>query len=129
MSTEVVRLGLSDDDWIEVKKELSYGEGQRLASAGLSKVAVSTITPQTEEVEVGMDMEAHNICRLLLWIVDWSFCGEKGKQVDVSADAIGALASSEVAEIDNALTAHIKAVEAEKKARKPKRAAATKSAS
>ena len=129
VSTEVVRLELSDDDWIEVKKELSYREEQRLASAGLSKVAVSTINPQTDEVEVGMDMEAHNICRLSLWIVDWSFCGENDKRMDVSPDAIGMLSPSTVREIDRALTAHIEAGETEKNAPRRKRAAATKSAS
>ena len=129
VSTEVVRLELSDDDWIEVKKELSYREEQQLAGAGLTKVAVSTINPEPEEVEVGMDMAAHHICRLSLWIVDWSFCGENDKRMNVSPDAIGMLSPSTVREIDRALTAHIEAGETEKNAPRRKRAAATKSAS
>ena len=129
VTLETVRLDLSDDDWIEVKKQLSYREEQQLAGAGLSKVAVSTINPDAEEVEVGMDMAAHNICRLSLWIVDWSFCGENDKRIGISADAIGMLAPSTVREIDRALTAHIEAGETEKNAPRRKRAAATKSAS
>ena len=129
VTLETVRLELSDDDWIEVKKQLSYREEQQLAGAGLSKVAVSTINPDAEEVEVGMDMEAHNICRLSLWIVDWSFCDANDRRMDVSPAAIGLLASSTVREIDRALTAHITAGETEKNAPRRKRAAATKSAS
>jgi len=129
VTLETARLELSDDDWIEVKHELSYGEEQRLASSGLSKVAVSTVGANPDEVEVGMDMEAHNICRLSLWIVDWSFCDASDKRMDVSPTAIGMLASSTVREIDEALMAHIEAMAAEKNAPRRKRVAATKSAS
>lgn len=129
MSIEVVRLPLSDEDWIEVKNELSYGEEQRLASAGLGKVAVSTLTPETETAEVGLDLENYNIRRLSMWLVDWSFCDENDKRVDLSPDAIGALDPATVTEIDDALTAHIEAVEAGKKVKTRKRASATKSAS
>ena len=115
VSNEIVRLELSDDDWIEVKKRLSYAEQQRLATGAFSRMGMAD-----KEIELKMDSETFNCQRLLIWIVDWSFANAKGKQVPVTLDAIKQLDPDTAAEIDDALAVHIEAVAAEKNALKPK---------
>ena len=115
VSNEIVRLELSDDDWIEVKKRLSYAEQQRLATGAFSRMGMAD-----KEIELKMDSEAFNCQRFLIWIVDWSFVNAKGKQVSVTLDAIKQLDPDTAAEIDDALAVHIEAVAAEKNAPKPK---------
>lgn len=111
---DAVRLNLSDDDWIEVKKRLTYGEQQRLNGAAMAG-KMSKDSP--EEMELGMDWERFNLERLSLWLTDWSFQDQKGKPVKLSRSAISALDPDTVAEIDAALDRHIEELEAEKKAR------------
>ena len=115
VSNEIVRLELSDDDWIEVKKRLSYAEQQRLATGAFSRMGMAD-----KEIELKMDSETFNCQRLLIWIVDCSFVNAKGKQVPVTLDAIKQLDPDTAAEIDDALAVHIEAVAAEKNALKPK---------
>ena len=121
VGNEIARLELSDGDWIEVKKRLSYAEQQRLATGAFSRMGMAN-----EEIELKMDSETFNCQRLLIWIVDWSFVNEKGKQVSVTLDAIKQLDPDTAAEIDDALGIHIEAVAAEKNAPKPKSEPETK---
>jgi len=100
VTPNIARLELSDDDWIEVKERLTYGEQQRLNSAGLR------YREKTEDGVV-LDMERLSVTRLATWIVDWSFDDADGKRVGVSEDAIWALDPETAREIDAALSAHI----------------------
>jgi len=106
---ETVTLELSDGDWIEVKERLTYGEQQRLAGGALRPKLTDG------EIDISLDLETHSILRLSTWIVDWSFCDAKGKQVEVSRDAITSLTPDTVDEIEDALTAHIEALTEKKK--------------
>jgi len=106
---ETERLELSEGDWIEVKKRLTYGEQQRLAGGALRPKLTDG------EIDISLDLETHSILRLSIWIIDWSFCDAKDKQVEVSRDAIASLDPDTVEEIETVLTAHIRALEEEKK--------------
>lgn len=106
---ETVRLELSEGDWIEVKKRLTYGEQQRLAGGALKPKLTDG------EIDISLDLETHSILRLSTWIVDWSFCDTKGKQVEVDRDAIASMDPDTAEEIEDALTAHIETLEEEKK--------------
>lgn len=106
---ETVRLELSDGDWIEVKKRLTYGEQQRLAGGALRPKLTDG------EIDISLDLETHSVLRLSTWLVDWSFCDFRGKQVPVSGDAITSLDPDTVEEIEDVLTAHIRTLEEEKK--------------
>jgi len=106
---ETVRLELSDGDWIEVKKRLTYGEQQRLAGGALRPKLTDG------EIDISLDLETHSILRLSTWIVDWSFCNFQGKQIKVSKEAIASSDPDSIEEIEEALTAHIKALAEEKK--------------
>ena len=98
---ETVRLELFDGEgWIEVKKELSYGEQQRLAGGGLGKMS-------TSGAEIGLDLERYAIERVLIWVTDWSLTDAKDKPVRLTRDAVANLSPDVAAEIDRVLTAHI----------------------
>ena len=110
VTPETVRLELSDGDWIEVKKRLSWGEQQKLSGSTFGGVR----GVGGGETEFTMEWERYQVLRLATWIVDWSFTDAKGKQVKVSRDAIGNLDQGTAEEIDVALTGHIEAQEVER---------------
>jgi hypothetical protein len=91
-----VKLELTEGDWIEVKKELTYGEQLKL---------------QDESSRAGEDDKLHfvyssfYVAHLVAWIVDWSFEDANGK-VEVTADSIRALRGDIAGEINTALNAY-----------------------
>jgi len=99
-----VKLELSEGDWIEIKKELTYGEQLRL---------------QDDSAQTGEDdkrrfaYSAFYVARLVTWIVDWSFEDEHG-HVEVTADAIRALKGDIAGEINTALNKYETEQEASK---------------
>ena len=97
---ETVRLDLSDGDWIEVKRELSFGEQQELMAVGV-RVAGGFDNP-TMDMNIA---EAH-IFSLLQWLVDWSFTNDKGIKVPLSPASIRNLDLETAAEVEAALMAH-----------------------
>lgn len=111
---DVVRLPLSDEQWIEVKRELTYGEEQALSASSL----------KADSAKLGeglaLDMENFQTNRLLAWLVDWSLRDGADRPVPVTADAIRALTTDAAKEIHAALDKHIAALEEEKKARNGK---------
>lgn len=66
-STE--RVDLSDGDWLELKRELAYGESLELSNA--SRLEGGTI-----------DLKDYYLLRAALYIVDWSFVDDKGAHID-----------------------------------------------
>lgn len=104
VSTESVRLDLSDGDWIEIKKELSYGDMQSVAS-------------QTRG-----DFTASEINIVAAYLLDWSFKDAHDKPVSIESDAqkvaaLRNLTQAAFREIDAAIEAHAKGVA---EAKKPK---------
>ena len=123
---EVVRLELTEGDWVEVKKELTYGEEQRLAGAAMTSMNIQsdsdrakTRTEDGEGVRVNLENERYAILRLYTWLVDWSFENAVGKRVKVSREAIANLGADTAHEIDEALSAHIAKREEAKNAATP----------
>ena len=107
-----VKLPLSDDDFVEVKERLSYGDEQRLSASLMGRVTAGSFA---KVEDIPLEPERFGVDRLLIWIVDWSF-KRGGKAVPVSREAIAALDPDTVAEIDDALAEHIAGIEAGKKA-------------
>ena len=108
---------LSDGDWIEVKQALTYGEGQALYTSAVDSTLdmgeAGTGQPRTR---FGLRMEAWAVKRICAWVVDWSFTDISGNKVEFSEQAVAALDEDTGKEIDAALTAHMAAIEARKKA-------------
>ncbi len=110
---ETVQLPINEEgDWIEIKKELTYGEEQRLAGAALGNVQGMR---EGQSTEVALDWERYSIQRLLIWLVDWSFTDNRGKRVRVSKEAIANLKPSIAQAIQEAIDEYIKSTSEAKK--------------
>lgn len=105
---EVVRLDLSDGDWIEVKRRLNVAERRSITSRA-AKGGVST-----DSTRVFVDANEMEFAKVEAWVLDWSFVGADEKPVKFSAEAVRALDPNTFAEIIDAIDAHEKAEEAVK---------------
>lgn len=97
-SLEIVRVPLSEGDWIDVKRELCVADGRKIMAARLA--------PDARVI----------LARWLAWIQAWSFVNGSGEAIPLTADGIDALALDELTEVGKALDAHEEAMEAEKNA-------------
>lgn len=107
---EVVRLALSDGDYLDVKKQLTAGE-QRKA-----------FTDQVKSMHLGDKAEIEpfriGITRILAYVVGWSFVDQDGHPVPFSESAVNNLETDTYNEINDALNVHEELLEKEKVARK-----------
>jgi len=111
---EVTRIPLSEGDWIDVKKRLTVGEER----AAFQQI-VGEVNAQGWRRP---NMEMMGIAEMAAYIVGWSFVDARGLTVGVSISSIQALDSASFKELETALEAHIKAMEAEIEAAKNGRA-------
>jgi hypothetical protein len=108
----IVRLSLSNGDWIEVRERLSAGQVRRMSAAAFTDVQQTD--PRTAP-RIGVDFARLALARTMAYLVDWSFRDDQGRPVKVTQEAIEALTPESLAEIEEALDKHIAAMEAEKK--------------
>lgn len=108
---EIVRLELSDGDWIDVAKQLTVGEERAAFQAIVGEVNQNTGWRKPNVEMVG-------IAEMVAYIKRWSFRDANDLPVAVTVDAIKSMDSESFIEIEKALEKHIKAVEAEMAARK-----------
>jgi hypothetical protein len=104
----VRRVDLSDGDWVEFRKELSFSETQAVESGAL----VSRMG-KTQEIEVEVDWPSYEVVRLASWISDWSFVDADGLREPPTRDAIRKLNQATAQELTAALDAHINASESD----------------
>ena len=117
VTASTTRIDLSEGDWIEVRDRLPFGKQQKLASAGIGGVSGFDGTTDLSHVQIGLDMGAFEIERIMAWMTDWSFRDDRDKVVAFSRSAVENLDSGIADEIRAALDAHISRIEDEKKAR------------
>lgn len=116
---DVVRLPLSDGDWIDVKKELNAGEQRRVFSRLVKAMHFN------EKAEV--DPEQVGLSKVVEFLVGWSFTDSGGKPVPVSEAAIGNLDGATYAEIVKAVDAHEEASDKARDERKNEKGDETRS--
>ncbi len=114
----LVRLELSDGDWIDVKPRLSHGDELRLQNAmiGNMKGIESGGKVNLDGAELGLTGANYEVTRILVWVQDWSLCNDRGKQQPITKDTINALDADSAQEIKDALDAHMTALEEKKRA-------------
>jgi hypothetical protein len=98
---EIVRLDLSDGDWIEVKKELNVGEARKVADRSQRAVTNS------ETGESVVDSDLNSVALLEAYLVGWSFVDKRGTQTKPTAATIRALDQPTFLEIVQALGVHV----------------------
>lgn len=104
---KIVRVPLSDGDFIDIKSELTAGE-EREAYAYMCKSLVAGTPPQ-------LDPERVELASLRAYIVGWSFTDTEGQPVAVSEDSMLSIDADTFAEIYFAIVGHEKALAAKKK--------------
>ena len=108
----VVRLPLSQGDWIEIKERLTVGEQKRVDVSGLKRMHP---TPGQASSPIDTDFAEFSFARTTAYLVDWSFTGSDDKAVPVSRASIEALTTETYREIEDAITAHVEALTEAKK--------------
>jgi len=98
VTPEVVRLPLSEGDWIEVKKRLTVGEARQATS--------SFIGTFTRDGARTVNMETLGMGNVLAYLVRWSFRDSNDLPTTVSLDAIKLLDLDTYREIEEAIEAH-----------------------
>lgn len=96
---DVVRLSLSDGDFIDVKRELNVGEQRRV----FAKMVRDGVHVGEQAV---LDPERVGMTRVQEYLVDWSFVDADGKPTPVSESAIQSLDGDTFREIVAALDTH-----------------------
>lgn len=116
---DVVRIAISDEDWIDVKKELNAGETRRI------------FTDLVKDFRAGemaeLDPRQVGITKILNYIVGWSLTDENDRPVPFSMSALENLDIDTYTEINQAIEAHDKAVDENRTARKNARTGETAS--
>lgn len=100
---DLVRLALSDGDWIEVRRKLSAGEFRRMHATPFTKLA--------DGGGLSVNLAVLGLARTKAYLVDWSFRDANDKPVRCTSEAIEALTQSDLDEIEKALDAHLEAVD------------------
>lgn len=106
----VVRLPLPGGDWIDVKKELTYGE-QQVMFAKMRRQFGPNEPPMLDSTRIGR-------ARMEAFIVGWSFVDPSGQPIPVSVGAIEQLRIATANALRAALEEHEERVLAEQEAEK-----------
>lgn len=120
VAPETVRLDLKDpldqeQFWVAVKKHLTIGETKTVQTAGLKSLSGIDRSSVDREMSMNIDWKRQSLARTLMYVVDWSLADEKGVKLKVTMDDIESLRPELYEVIENGITAHIEAIEAEKK--------------
>ena len=111
---DIVRIALSDGQFLDVKRELNAGESR----AVWADMVVGGVRPGEL---ANYDPRKVGLTRILAYLVGWSAVDPDGRPVPVSEGALLALSTASFREVSNAIDAHEeqqeRAAEAKKKTR------------
>ncbi len=115
---DLVRLDLTEGDWIDIKRELSGGEERECTSR-----AIRGYFTQDGQQKADLDPNKILAVRACLYLQGWSLLDGGGramvwpinKPLDVKLAIYSALDRDTMSEIDDALAAHREAEDAKKK--------------
>jgi hypothetical protein len=111
---EVVRLPLVDGEWIEVKKELTKGERD--------KVNAMLIREVRADGRMSPDLEMMSKAEVLAYLVDWSLVNNGTPvRIDTDADKLSAINQMPIEAFDliaGVVSAHVARTEAENAGKK-----------
>lgn len=99
-----VRLPLSGDDWIEIKRELTIGELKRVQTAGFTG-----LRPEGEGRDAQVMIQWHEVelARAEAYLLAWSFTDEDDHPVPLTRAAIESLNEHAFKEISEAIKGHL----------------------
>jgi hypothetical protein len=103
----VDRITLTEDDWIDVKHELTTGEQRRMFAA--------------MRTAGDFDPSRVSVARALAYIVAWSLVDQSGRPAPLTGDALDDLETETFRELRDAIDLHETTVEADRDAEKKTR--------
>lgn len=101
---ETVRYTLSEDEWIEVKKELNAGEERKLASLAMVPTPI-TVDGKTKIVD-RIDWSQWDLLKAELWMTSWHLHDSTGNVPPLSLDSLKALDIKTFSEITSIIDRH-----------------------
>jgi hypothetical protein len=111
--------GIAREFWVKIKKYLNVGEERMVQTAGWK--GVSGMGAQAEggpsETEIRIDWKATSFARATAYLVDWNLEDDKHNRMPLTTASLMALHAEVFELIENAISEHIQAMSAEKKAR------------
>jgi hypothetical protein len=108
--------GVERTFWIKIKRFLNVGEDRAVKTAGWK--GVTGISQEgSGEAEIRMDWKSMGFSRALAYLVDWSLEDDKQNRMPLTLNTVTALHDELFQLIENAITAHVEAMDAEKKAK------------
>ena len=114
LQPEIVRIALSEEEWIEIKKELNAGESRKQASLAMFPVMLDG------KVVDRIDWSQYELLRANLWLTAWHLHDSAGNVPKLSLDALRALDVETFEEINNAIFKHImETIELKKASKNP----------
>lgn len=117
---DLVRLELSDGDFIVIRSMLNVRQKKQVEAAGFQRMLTATEDQVKQKtVNVAVDMREYSFARTLAYVHSWSFVDENGAPVPFDRDALEALTSEAFEEIENRITKYLNEQEAAKKADAP----------
>ncbi len=111
------KLPLSQNDWVEVKQELTSGEHRRMFLAQLNSTELGS--------KPTLDLKNVGVSRVLGYVVDWSFVGFDDKPLPVTAETLDKFDGETFQELLAAIDTHHEAWEKAVDARKNAQTGAT----
>lgn len=112
---ETVERHLDDGTFLELKRKLTYGEQQRLKSAGLTTMRANA---EDNSAEIGTDFARFDLAKIECWVVDWGLKDARGRVRAPSRETIENLDPDVAEEILEVINEHVAELESQKKMRR-----------
>ena len=106
VTPSIVRLPLSDGDWVDVRRELNTGEQRAL----FGKIARDMVPGETMK----LDPEQVGYAKVMAYLLAWSLVDDAGQPVVMTPAAVNNLQPDSFREIREAIDAHEECVEKER---------------
>jgi hypothetical protein len=102
--------------WVKIKKFLNVGEERMVQTAGWKGVS-GVAGGEGADAEIRIDWKATSFARALAYLVDWSLEDDKHNRMPLNLNSLQALHPEVFEMIENAISSHVRAMDAEKKAK------------
>lgn len=111
--------GVARSFWVKIKKFLTVGEERVVQTAGWKGVTGmgGGEGATGADAEIRIDWKQTSFARAMSYLVDWSLEDDKHNRMPLSMNSLQALHPEVFELIENAITKHLEAMAAEKKAR------------
>jgi hypothetical protein len=90
VTDEVDRIDLGEGDWVDIKRQMSYGDDQKLVASYMNVQA----RVRAGEPDVDISLGTGNITLLALNIKDWNLKDESGQLMPIAETTIQRLNKS-----------------------------------